>query len=218
MKKPIFTVLLICIYSFSLFAQSKITKEEYAVYDAVLKNRYMEILKQFSVKPSFVILADTVKLNFIPSGYTNKKSLLDYSNERLQGYSEDLLNKFREKNKSSVNLEKQSPTEYEYNIISRSEIDKLFEEGKKEQAEYVKKCNPCSWGDGFVWQPLRRKYPNSTGYSKFSRVAFSSDNKSAIVYIDDESAGHGDSMFYILEKADNKWKVYKYIWVTSWDT
>ena len=218
MKKILFTILLICIYCSNPFAQSNITGEEYGVYDAVLKSRYMKIHKQQGVKVSFVILEDTVKLDFVPSGYPKKKTLLDYSNERINGYSEDLLKDFREKNKFSISLEKQSPTEYQYNIVSKDEIDKLFEEGKKEQSEYSKKCNPCSWHNGFVWQPLQRKYPNNAGYSKFSRVGFSSDNRFALVYIDTESAGHGDSSFYVLEKADGKWKIRENIWVTGWDT
>lgn len=217
MKRIIFTVLLLFIYSVNLFAQTNLSKEEYAVYDAVLESRYKEFLKQSRVKSSFVISSETVKLDFIPTDLMNKKPLLNYSNERLQSYP-DLLNDFKEKNQFSVNLEKQLPTEYEYYLVSKGELDKLLEEGKKEQAEYFKICNSCSLGDGFVWQPLRRKYPNSTGYSKFSRIGFSSDNKFALVFINSEAAGYGSSMFYILEIADNKWNVKEYVWVTFWVT
>jgi hypothetical protein len=217
MKKIIFTVLLLFIYSVNLFAQTNLTKEEYAVYDTVLESRYLETLKQFSVKSSFVISAETVELDFIPTGLMNKKSLLDYSNEKFQSYPKDLLNDFKEKNQFSVKLEKQSPTEYEYYLVSKGELDKLLEEGKKEEVNVSKNCVVCSWG-GFVWQPLRRKYPNSTGYSKFSRIGFSSDNKFALMFINSEAAGYGGSMFYILEKTDNKWKVKEHIWVTLWST
>ena len=221
MKKTIFAILLICICSSNLFAQSNLTSEDYAVYNEVLESMYKDFLKQseqFGIKPTFVILEDTVKLDFVPSGFTNKKSLLDYSNESLPPDLEDLLKDFKEKNKFSVKLKKQSPTDYEYNIVSTTELNNLLEEGRKEQVEYAKKCHPCFWGDGWIWQPLRRKYPNSAGYHKFSRIGFSSDKKSALVYLDEESAGHGSSWFSILEKTDGKWKIRERLWVTSWDT
>ncbi len=82
MKKAIFTILLLCSCSFNLFSQSNLTKEDYAVYATILDDIYTQQIKSYGVKTAFIISADTIKLNFVPSG-VNKKPVSDYLSARI---------------------------------------------------------------------------------------------------------------------------------------
>jgi hypothetical protein len=217
MKKIIFATFLICLSSINLFAQANSGKEEYAVYDAALRNIHGEWTKQSDATVSFVVLEDTVKLDFVPSGM-NKKSISEYVNNKFTYSKKDLLTDFTANNQNSVKLEKQSPTDYEYDFVSKAELENLMTEGRKEFGDGLKRCNCVIFEDTFSWQPLRRKYPNTYGIYQFSRVGFSSDKKYALVFVNREAGDSGDASFYILEKTDDKWKVQDKIHVSLWIT
>jgi hypothetical protein len=217
-EKIVVAVLFICLSNLNLFAQSKLLKEDYSIYETILNNIYAQTLKQSGNEIAFVILNDTVKSDYILSGSMHKESVLEYTYERLSTYKKDLLKDFRESNQNSTKLEKQSPTDYEYNFVSKVEIDMLLEIGRKEYSESLQKCKCIYLDSGSSWQPIRRKYPNSWGIYKFSRIGFSSDKKLALVFLAIEAGDYGDSKFYILEKVDDKWKIKENVGVSSWIT
>jgi hypothetical protein len=216
MRKIIFTVLLVAFCSISLFAQSKITKEEYEVYAAIFEHNYKNF-KPNEYQTTVAILKNTI----MPDLVSLEKHL---KHPRMAGYLyetdanggiesaefENLLGNFKEVNKNVVDLEKKFSIEYNYDLITKTEIAELLKEGGKESAEYYKKCEPCAFGGNFTWQPFHRKYRNSGGYHSLSRVGFSKDKKWSLVYATIESGDYGSRNFYVLRKSDNKWEVFKY--------
>ena len=216
MKKIISTILLTAFCTFNFFAQITTIKEEYAIYAAVLENIYAENFKHNEYKTSFVISENTIKSDFVPLGFIKPKSVLDYANDKVQSRLENLLTDFRERNEYSTNLEKQFPTKYQYNLITKDEIEYLLEQGKKEYKETLKKCKCLFFDGGFAFQPLYKKYPNSYGYYNFSRIGFGSDRTVALVFANKVSGDQGSATFYILEKMNDKWMVSEKIFAGSW--
>ncbi len=216
--KVIFTIFSIVFCSFNLFAQSNITKEDYAVYAGVFESIYMESFKRNEYKTSFVILDNTVEPNFITLENNLKNNRAsDYlyktnsSTELTPSTFEILLKDFKENNKQSTKVEKQFSIEYECKISTKIEIDQLLEAGKKEYEEILKKSKDPYFGSksSFMWQPFYRKYQNSGGYYNLSRVGYSANKKLALVYVNMESGDYGSSTFYVLEKVNNKWEIRK---------
>lgn len=226
MKTLTFTVLLIVFGGFNLFAQSNVNKEEYAVYAAVMNEIYARNLKHNETyaknskvnenEASFIILENTIELNQATLNNILKNiSVSDYldittpPNSLKTFVFDELLKNLKESNKNPAKLDGQFPVEYKYNFISKSELDTLLEEGKKEYEEELRKCKCVFTGSGSIWQPFFRKYKTHSGYYSFSKVGFSSDNQFALVFFKTESGDQGSSIFYILEKADDKWIVRK---------
>ncbi len=216
--KVIFTILLITFCSLNLFAQLNVTKEEYAVYASVFDSIYAQGFKRNEYKTSFVILDNTVEPNFIAlenNLKNNRASDYLYKTNPSTGLTpstfEVLLENFKESNKHSAKLERQFPIDYQYDVITKSEIDQLFDVGKKEYEEILKKSKDPFFGSksSFIWQPFYKKYQNSGGYYNLSRVGYSADKKLALVYAGMESGDYGSSTFYILEKVSNKWEIRK---------
>lgn len=197
--KKILSILVISICSFNLFAQSSLTKEEYAVYARVLRDIRLEDLKQSKTEFSFVILDDT---SFNPNIFD------EYTAKRFRG----LLRDFKRKNLISSKLEKLFPVKYEYEITNDSEINELLKNGTKEfekiKAEYKLRNIGIAGGSDIVWKPFYEKYPNTNGYYQLSRVGFSSDKRFALVLVEGKGGSWDSSMQYVLRKVKGKWKVY----------
>lgn len=214
MKKIIFTILLIAFCSFNLFAQSIVTKEEYEIYATVFE-KHFENSRSVGFVFSIAILQDTTGVDLKKS--LNDKRVSDYfysmflSAQLKRMDLEDLVENFEETNKDSVKLEKQIPTEYEYSLVTKGEIEALIEENRKENAEYYKKCSPCM-PSPYTWQPFHGKYRNLLGYYSLSRVGFSKDKKFALFYISGEELGQRAWGFYVLNKVNDKWEIYKGFW------
>lgn len=221
--KIIFAVFLIAFCNFNLIAQSSITKEEYSVYTAVMNEIYARNIKHNEtyaknskdneIKTSFVILNNTVESN--ETTLANNLKDIDITNyldittlpDSLKTFMfDELLKNLKESNKDPGKLDGQFSVKYSY--ISKSELDKLLEEGKKEYEEELKRCKCIFFGSSSIWQPFYRKYKTYELYS-FSKVGFSSDKKFALVFFKTESGDHGSSTFYVLEKVNDKWEVRK---------
>ena len=166
-------------------------------------------------KISFVVLDETVTLDYVPPSMA-KKSLLQFSNEKLVNYPIELRKAFEENNRSSAELEKQEPTDFEYYLVSPDEIEQLLALGRKEFQESLENCKCIYSGAGSIWQPIRRKYPKSHGVYKFSRSGFSSDKKSALIFLTHEAGDLGEADFYFLEKVNDIWKIRKTVGVSNW--
>lgn len=233
MKKIILAILLLAFCNFNLLGQSSVTKEEYEVYTTVFE-KYFEYFNPNKSVINIAILQDTISSDLEKS--LNDKHFSDYfysmflSAQLTRTDLEDLVENFVETNKNSVRLEKQIPTEYEYSLVTKAEIEALLEEGRKENVEYYKKCSPCAANSGcahqyklcrqdekcspcvvnpYTWQPFYKKYRNSRGYYSLSRVGFGKDKKYALVYINMDGEGRRDLRFYVLNKVNDKWEIYK---------
>ena len=194
MQKIIFTILLMCVSGISLFAQTGVTKEEYAVYAAILQNIYAENLKEYETESSFVILDKTFQTD----------NIIEDEFDDINGFAKD----FNQKNKTSTKFEKLFPVDYRYYITEKSEINELLEIGEKELAKAKLGGIGISFGSSIVWKPFYEKYPNSNGYYQFSRIGFSSKGKSALVFMERDASSSDDSNWFILKKIKGKWEVY----------
>jgi hypothetical protein len=212
MKKLVFTILLSLICDFNISAQSKATKEEYEVYAGVFEHIFQ------GTKPNEHETFIAVSKSTVEPSWTSLEGLLNYNriSDDLYGSEigkagfENLLRDFKETNKNLASLENEFSIGYKYGLITKNELETLLEQGKKENAEYYKKCEPCAFHGNFTWQPFHRKYRNSNGYYSFSRVGFSDDKKFALVFVKLESGDQGFSNFYVLRKSVNKWQIFKF--------
>lgn len=219
MKYIYLTVLLMIIGSYSLFSQSVLTSEEYAVQNAVLEEVYTSFLDKYKTKVSFIILEDTVPLDFVPGKTLGpaeyKDTVSNYSLTKLPSHLDDLGKDFRNTNKVPAIIKRQESRIFEYSVISDNELNSIFEEGKKQTAECRKNSQPCGFGYEAGWQLLRKKYPNSNGYYRFSRAGFSTDRKTALLFFAIEGSGYERSSFYVLEKKEGNWQVVNKLFGTS---
>lgn len=199
MKKILLSILAILICGFNLFAQSSLTKEEYAVYARVLRDIRREDLKQSKAKYSFVVLDTTFKPEYFS----------EYKNGRFKSLSKD----FSRKNLIPSKLEKLFPVNYEYEITSQFEIDQLLKIGSTDferiKAEYKLRNIGITSGSSIVWKPFYAKYPKANGYYRFSRVGFSSNKNFALVSVEGKGSVWSSNIEYILRKTRGKWTIYQ---------
>ncbi len=234
MKILTFAVLLMMFCSLNLFAQTVVNNEEYAVYAAVMdeiytrnskhNELYAKNSKDNEIETSFVILENTIEPDQTTLNNNLKSNrILDYLNATTPPNSlktfafDELLKNLKENNKNSAKLDGTFPVEYKYSYVSKSELDKLLEEGKKEYEDELKRCKCVFTGSGSIWQPFFRKYKTHSGYYSLSKVGFSFDGQFALVFFKTESGDQGSSTFYVLEKVNDKWQVRKNFgsaWVT----
>jgi hypothetical protein len=214
--KLIFTILFLVSCTFNLFAQPDVTKEEYEVYAAVFEKRF-EKSELDKTMTRLAILENTIDPDYsILNRYINNSRTNEYltspepnGSVKLSDWEESITD-LKTRDNNFERLKEQFSIKYNYNTVSKSEIDLLLEEGKKANDEYYKKCEPCSVGNPFVWQPFHKKYRNSEGYYSFSRVGFSKDKKTGFVFLKTVSGDQGWSTFYVVGKANENWKVLKY--------
>jgi hypothetical protein len=201
MRKILLSILLVFACSFSFFAQSNVTKEDYTVYSSVLRNIRLEALKESKTKFSFVILDDTS---------SNLNIFDEYTAKRFRG----LLRDFKRKNRTSSKLEKLFRVQYKYEITNQSKIDELLKIGSKEfkriEAEYKARNIVIGMGIGdIIWEPFYEKYPNANGYYQFSRVGFSADKRFALVLVEGKGGSWDSQMQYILREVKGRWTIYQ---------
>jgi hypothetical protein len=70
---------------------------------------------------------------------------------------------------------------------------------------------------GNAWGRYYKKYPNSMGLLRLSRVGFNSDGNQAAFYVSNSCGGLcGEGSFVIMEKVDSNWKVLQevQVWVS----
>ncbi|MGI8468178.1 MAG: hypothetical protein ACR2N3_06980 [Pyrinomonadaceae bacterium] len=222
MRKINFTILLIAVSSFNLFAQSKVTKEKYAVYDAVLNQVGKEQLKSRKENSDkitvveFVILNQTKTFERETEQNTSKEEIkIDLKLQRTINYFASAVRKSRTekdfdlKNLKSSNLENLFPVNYKYNLTTKEEIDKLLQIGAKEFEDSQKKRKaPLIRYGSEDWNHFYKKYPNADGYYQFSRVGFNSNKTFAQVYLEGIGGEWNSNATYILKKVKGRWKIY----------
>lgn len=199
MRRILFLALIILVCGFNLFAQASITKEEYAVYAAILRDIRFADAEQSKNEFSFVILYETFQPEFFSHSPTGK----------FKSLSADFLRKNRRRSK----LKKLFPINYEYETILQSEIDELLKIGAKEferiEAEEKSRNNRIiTEGSGYVWKFFHAKYPNTKGYYQFSRIGFSQNKKFAVAAVEGKGAYWFSTTEYILKKTKGKWIIY----------
>lgn len=206
--KAILTIILIVFGSFNLFAQSKITKEEYKVYSKVFESIYEK--RKVPLTFQIVILDKTVKQT-LNSGSPEKRSKEYFSGSKNPFYKdfgqariEELLKDYNEKNATPAIIEKRIKTKYNYAIISQYQLNKLLIVGRKLYNEMPEKPVTDLHSPMIIWKPFISQYRTDGCYS-LSRVAFSKDEKLALVLVSNTDGISGEDKFFILEKKDHLW-------------
>jgi hypothetical protein len=197
MQKVAFIFLLILFCGFDVLGQTKVTREEYAVYASVLKVIYKDNRQTYSNKSHFVILEKTKvdpELD-LPSGKRYKDLVESYKRNNL---TSGLIEK-----KFSVGAYSQT-----YYLVTQNDIDELFEKGEiefRKRYEIDKLNRSILNPGGTTWTFFYDKYPEASGYYSLSRVGF---NKTlAMVQVKREDIYSGFSRTYILKKVKGKWKI-----------
>ena len=225
MKRSFFIIFLIVGCCFSIFAQSKITKDEYAVYAAVMKDIYTERLRESKEQTSFVFLDETRVTddsdNSEASETENVEIDLGEDAEYLKEFTDILRNTkglnedFERKNKASVKLQRLFPTKLKYTLTSKSEIEKLLEIGRKEYEKFQEKLKHenklviPSYGSDIIWKDFYKKFPDAHGYYQFSRIGFSFNKNYAVVDVEGKGNYWSFSSTYILKKNKKGWRIFK---------
>lgn len=203
--KIFFASLLILFGNIAFYAQSILTKNEYAVYATVLRNIYKDLVeneREVSGKKgnrSFVIL-DKTKIS------QDSETSFDETFHKLK--VSGITNDFIKKNKVSAKLQKNIRVNYQYDIVDKNEVDRLLELGKieVEKERQTTQRNTTGCADEH-WRIFHKNYQNSSGYYQFSRVGFSLDKTFAYVEIYGEGGSWQSNMRYILRKIRGKWKI-----------
>ena len=177
-------------------AQSSFEDEDYAVYSALISQRFVrEKTKQL------VILNETAK-QFGP--VETAEDVLPIK-ARISELSESVLGDFAKKNKTASPIERRFKFTVKYALISDEELDSFFKDGFP--------------GEGFErsWKQFYTKYPGSPGYIWLSRVGFDKGKGEALVYVGsmcEQLCGGG--AYVRLVKRDGGWEVEQSatIWVS----
>jgi len=208
MKRLVVSVLLFLFCASNLLAQTRIRKEEYAVYASVLSVIYKDNRQTYSNKSHFVIL-----------NVTKVDPELDLTSSKRY---KALFRDFKERNVTPGVIETRFPMgaySETYYLVPPAEIDELFEKG---QAEFDKRyeveklikgrLNP----GGSTWMPFYEKYPEASGYYSLSRVGF--NGLLATVHVKREDVHSGFSRAYVLKKVKGKWRIVDLISGGEWIT
>ncbi|HQU91694.1 MAG TPA: hypothetical protein PLK77_05320 [Pyrinomonadaceae bacterium] len=173
---------------------------EYAVYGAVLRTIYTENRRDYANKSHFVIIDRTLK-----SDAVNTPTSRRFSN---------LVNKFEKLNSSEYSIERKLPPgEYskEYHLISPSDLDELFLDGKREYDRRIQETRRSGklpvidiCGSAY-WHPFYQKFPEASGHYRLSRVAISGSY--ALVRIQREDVCGGFDTTDLLLKTKKGWRV-----------
>lgn len=108
------------------------------------------------------------------------------------------LNSFRDANTHPAPFRPSFRLPVAYELVDKTEIDAIFKKG--------------GW-----WPDYYKKYPNSQGFLRLSRVGFSTDGKQAVFYARNGCGGKcGTGTYVVMEKVDSGWKIVKeiLIWVS----
>lgn len=177
-------------------SQSSVEDEEYAVYSALISQRFVrEKTKQL------VILNKTTGWFSSPEDEDTVWAV----KARIPEASESALYDFTKKNKAASSIERRFKFQVKYTLISSGELDGFFKDGFP--------------GEGFErsWKQFYEKYPGAPGYIQLSRVGFDKEKGEAVVYVGsmcDQLCGGGSYVRFV--RKDGGWKVEQEaaIWVS----
>ena len=163
-------------------------KDEYAVYQAVLKQLFQNKFGQMIVLNKEVTGCSTI---------IDRETEKQISRDKL----EELFNDCSGKKYGNYELiDNYFLPEDKIVLISEKELEKFF----------VSRCD-------LGWKSFYRKFPNSVGNTSFSRVGFDTERNFAVVNFGNQSAclaGGGQIVFLQKEKAVWKVKKSQMTWVS----
>jgi hypothetical protein len=124
------------------------------------------------------------------------KQSIDFIRSGLKNISKETLNSYLARNSKPSQLSPDMKLGMDYVLLSTDELAKI--------------SSQPNWGE-----LLNRKYPNSNGYTIFSRVGINNSLDQAVIYVG-KVAGPmmGSGSFYLMEKKNGEWVIKEQ--VMSW--
>ncbi len=128
----------------------------------------------------------------------NPQQTMDYIKSGLKGISNETINSYLARNRQPGQLSPNMHLGVDYVLLSEEELAKI--------------SSQSNWGD-----VLNEKYPNSHGYSMFSRVGFNNSLDQAVICMG-QVAGPmmGSGYYYLMVKQNGQWimKEQVMVWIS----
>lgn len=174
-------------------AQVEVRDEDYKVYSAILS-----ATNWIGKARVHLIIRTTLTSEGVVGipGIDDRSTLL----KKLAPLSDEVLNDYEQVNQSEFNLSDKFKLKPRLLLIDERETHGIF-----------------AWHAVDGWNHFHKRFPDSDGFTKFSRVGFDANKSLALVYVSyscDRRCAEGG--YYLLEKGNHGWKVTsKYaVWVS----
>lgn len=126
------------------------------------------------------------------------KKVSRYLHKEARGLQMSTLDSFRDANTHPALFSHSFHLPVTYELLDKAEFDAIFQKG--------------GW-----WKDYYRKYPDSQGFLRLSRVGFGAGGKQAVFYVKNQCGGKcGTGSYVVMENIDSGWKVTKeiLIWIS----
>lgn len=164
--------------------------DEYAVYNAVLKARYLDD----RVKRYVIALKTTSAAKTAFIGY--RHGLAPSGAKRPEVNTETSMD-FDIKDKDSCELLNKFSLPIPYFLVSEATMRKLFDKEDDNPSE-----------DG--WNRFYKEYPGAPGAISFTRVGFNKKKDQALLYVARQGGFvGGSSVFFVISRGGDAWKIEK---------
>jgi hypothetical protein len=165
--------------------QNEIGEEEYAVYSVLINQSTGD---ENINRPLIIVDQPSPWVGFIDS---ERDSFYDELLKSTPALMAETVNDLKAKNKEHHQFTRRFDIKRRYILVSEKEIDEIF--GKN--------------GVG-GWEKFYQKYPDSRGFSNFSRVGFNDKKTQALVYQGHSCGGLcGGGSYMLLVKTNGIWTI-----------
>ncbi len=155
--------------------QAKAENEEYAVYSALITERYI------SPGLQIIVIHDHTGLDY---EFIDLDARLKYVQENIPQLTPEIVADFKLKNVQPLPLKSQFSLNVSYLLMSDKEWREIFT-------------------DQDAWKYFYQLYPHSQGVMTLSRVGFNSDLDMALVYVGNSSGFLAGAGYYVLMVKEN---------------
>lgn len=191
MRKIIVTAIVIILCSLKVLTQSKLSNEEYKVLTLFLNKdaKSLLIIGNETTDEKKNIKAADLDFNFLKS--------------QFEGILKETAIDFILKNRKTASLDRKIDTKAQYILLDRKTFESYFSNKRK--------------SDKDPWKNFYKRYPNSNGFTEFSRIGFSKDRKQAFIYVSNRCGWLcGSGYYYFLVKENDVWTIKgeSMIWVS----
>lgn len=164
--------------------------EEYAVYAAVLKARYLD----GSVK-RYVFAAETNSED--KTAFIGYRMGITFSGAKRPEVELETSVDFNAKGKEPCQLNDKLTLPVPYSLVTESDLRKVFDGTDQ-------KLNQAGWNDFY------KKYPGAPGAISFSRVGFNAKKDQALLYVARQAGFvNGSGRYFVLSRKGDAWKIEK---------
>ena len=169
---------------------------DYEVYSALIEQKaYINHGGEGPRVATLVVIDEETAGGLMPGGTEGSKQLEQekkYLSEKLKLYSDDLFKNYLTANQKRYRLERKLNVKIEYRFYTDKDQEALH------QGNDLRK----------FWTEFYLRFPGSSGIVTFSRVGYSPDGNTAMVYVGNSCGGLcGTGYDIILVKENGNWKI-----------